>query len=304
MNKDIDKNILIVIAGATASGKTSLSIELAKLLNAEIISADSRQVYKEMNIGTAKPTIEEMSGIPHHFIGNVSIHDKYDVGIYEQEVLAFLDNYFQTNKYAVLVGGTGLYIDAVIYGLDKFPEVDIKIKNQIQQEFDEYGIEHLQKELEEKDVDYFRTVDLNNSHRLIRALSVIRQSSKPYSSFLNKNNISRNFDIIKILLEWPREKLYSRINERVDIMIDQGLEKEAGDLFLYKDLKALQTVGYKELFEYFEGKISRDSAIELLKRNTRRYAKRQMTWFRNKGQWNSFAAGDFDKIFDFIVGST
>jgi len=154
LNKDIDKNILIVIAGATASGKTSLSIELAKLLNAEIISADSRQVYKEMNIGTAKPTIEEMDGVPHHFIGNVSIHNKYDVGIYEQEVLAFLDKYFQTNKYALLVGGTGLYIDAVMYGLDKFPEVDIKIKNQIQLEFDQNGIEHLQKELEEKDNDF------------------------------------------------------------------------------------------------------------------------------------------------------
>jgi len=301
LNKDKHKNILIVIAGPTASGKTSVSIELAKSLNTEIISADSRQVYKEMNIGTAKPTYKERENITHHFIGNISIHEKYDVGIYEQDVIKFLDQYFQKNKYAILVGGTGLYLNAVLYGLDKFPTVDEEIKNQLVKDFEDNGIEYLQNELKEKDANYYNSVDKNNSHRLIRALSIIRQSGKPYSSFLNKNKPNRNFEIIKILLDRPREELYDRINKRVDIMVAQGLENEAKKLYHYRDLKALQTVGYKEFFEYFDGAITRDEAIKLLKRNTRRYAKRQMTWFRNKGDWHIFNEIVSDKILEFVT---
>ncbi len=301
MNKDKHKKLLIVIAGPTASGKTSLAIELAKKLKAEIISADSRQVYKEMSIGTAKPTINEMQGVPHHFIGNVSIKEKYDVGIYEREVLGFLEKYYQKNEYAILVGGTGLYINAVLYGLDKFPDVDEEVKLKLNEEYQEKGIEHLQNELKEVDFDYYDSVDKNNAHRLIRALSVYRQSGSPYSSFLDKTRPKREFEPIKILLDTPREVLYQRINDRVDDMLIEGLEEEAGDLYQFKHLKALQTVGYKELFKYFDGDITKEEAIDLLKQNTRRYAKRQMTWFRNKGKWNVFDAKNTDEIYDFII---
>lgn len=301
MDKESNKKILIVIAGPTASGKTSLSIELAKKLDADIISADSRQVYKEMNIGTAKPSIEEMQGVKHHFLGNVSIHNKYDVGLYENEVIAFLEDYFNDKNYAILVGGTGLYINSVLYGLDKFPEVEESVKIKLTQELEDKGIVYLQKELKKYDPEYYGKVDLNNAHRLIRALSVIIQSGNPYSSFLNKEKNSRSFQIKKILLDTPREKLYERINLRVDLMIQNGLEKEARKLYQYKNLKALQTVGYSELFSYFDEDISREEAIELIKRNTRRYAKRQMTWFRNKGEWNKFEYYDVEGIYNKII---
>ncbi len=303
MNKDKHKKILIVIAGPTASGKTSIAIELAKKLGAEIISADSRQVYKEMSIGTAKPTVKEMQGIPHHFIGNVSIKEKYDVGIYEREVLGFLEKYYQKNKYAILVGGTGLYINAVLYGLDKFPDVDEEVKLKLIEEYHEKGIEYLQNELKKVDLKYYSTVDKNNAHRMIRALSVYRQSGMPYSSFLDKIKPKREFEPIKILLDTPREILYQRINDRVDDMLKQGLEYEARDLYRFKHLKALQTVGYKELFKYFDGNLAREEAIDLLKQNTRRYAKRQMTWFRNKGEWNVFDSKNVEEIFDFIINT-
>ncbi len=303
MNKDKHKKILIVIAGPTASGKTSIAIELAKKLGAEIISADSRQVYKEMSIGTAKPTVKEMQGIPHHFIGNVSIKEKYDVGIYEREVLGFLEKYYQKNKYAILVGGTGLYINAVLYGLDKFPDVDEEVKLKLIEEYKEKGIEYLQNELKKVDLKYYSTVDKNNAHRMIRALSVYRQSGMPYSSFLDKIKPKREFEPIKILLDTPREILYQRINDRVDDMLKQGLEYEARDLYRFKHLKALQTVGYKELFKYFDGNLAREEAIDLLKQNTRRYAKRQMTWFRNKGEWNVFDSKNVEEIFDFIINT-
>jgi len=303
LNKDKHKKILIVIAGPTASGKTSIAIELAKKLGAEIISADSRQVYKEMSIGTAKPTVKEMQGIPHHFIGNVSIKEKYDVGIYEREVLGFLEKYYQKNKYAILVGGTGLYINAVLYGLDKFPDVDEEVKLKLIEEYHEKGIEYLQNELKKVDLKYYSTVDKNNAHRMIRALSVYRQSGMPYSSFLDKIKPKREFEPIKILLDTPREILYQRINDRVDDMLKQGLEYEARDLYRFKHLKALQTVGYKELFKYFDGNLAREEAIDLLKQNTRRYAKRQMTWFRNKGEWNVFDSKNVEEIFDFIINT-
>jgi len=292
--------MLIVVAGPTASGKTSLSISLAQKLSSEIISADSRQVYKEMSIGTAKPDEEEMQSIKHHFINRVSIKDEYNVGKYESDVISFLEKYFIKNDIAILTGGTGLYIDAIVNGLDDFPDIDLVIKDKLIFEFEKKGLSFLQDELKKNDPVYYKTVDLNNSHRLIRALSVIRQSNQPYSSFINKKNTKRDFEVVKILLNWSREDLYIRINKRVDLMINKGLESEVKKLYRYKSLKALQTVGYKELFEYFDGLISKDYAIELIKRNSRRYAKRQMTWFRNKGEWNIFDANKPNEILEFV----
>ncbi len=301
LDRESDKKLLIVIAGPTASGKTSMSINVAKSFDADIISADSRQVYKEMNIGTAKPDALEMEGVNHHFIGNVSIFDKYNVGKYEKEVMDFLNGYFLSNDYVILTGGTGLYIDAIINGIDEFPEIDVEIVDRLKRNFKQNGIGYLQDELRKADPMYFQTVDLNNSHRLIRALSVIKQCGKPFTSFTNKKNNKREFDVVKVLLEWPRAILYERINRRVDQMMVAGLEEEARNLLDYRYLKALQTVGYKELFEYFDGEISKNEAVELIKRNTRRYAKRQLTWFRNKGEWKYFNAQDFDGILNYIL---
>lgn len=273
---------LIVIAGPTASGKTALAIELAKYFSAEIISADARQFYQEMNIGTAKPTIQELSLVKHHFVNSHSIHDTYSVGDYEKDVIFFLENYFKKSDIAIMVGGSGMYIRAVCEGVDKYPDVPHEIRLELQDEFQKYGIEFLQKELKICDPEYYEKVDLQNPHRLIRAIEVFRASGKPFSSFQNNKKTERPFKIIKIGLNWEREQLYERINLRVDQMIENGLEKEARSLFNLKHLNALQTVGYQELFSYFEGIISREEAINLIKQNTRNYAKRQMTWFRKE----------------------
>lgn len=271
---------LIVIAGPTASGKTALAIQLAKQLNCEIISADSRQFFKEMNIGTAKPTKEELAEIPHHFINNLSIHQNIDIGEYAQNVNSFLENYFQNNQYAILVGGSGMYIDAVLFGLDEQPGSDAAIRENLEQQFLEKGITFLQNELQKIDPEYFEKVDINNTHRLMRAIEVFRISGKPYSSFRSGKKLKNTYQTNLFCLDLPREILYNRINERVDKMMENGLEDEAKSLFHLKYLQALQTVGYKELFDYFENKTDRKTAIDLIKQNTRRYAKRQLTWFR------------------------
>ncbi|MFI0490559.1 tRNA (adenosine(37)-N6)-dimethylallyltransferase MiaA [Flavobacterium sp.] len=271
---------LITIVGPTAIGKTSLSITLAQYFNCEIISCDSRQFFKEMQIGTAVPTSEELAGSKHHFIQNKSIFENYTVGDFEKEAIAKLDQLFLTNDYAVLVGGSGLYVDAVLKGFDEFPEIDTSVREEVTSNYEKLGLTYLQTELEKRDPDYFSVVAKENPQRMMRALEVCIGSGKPYSSFLNQKKNTRNFTPILIGLEAERSVIYDRINQRVDIMINEGLLAEAKYLFPHKDLNALQTVGYRELFSYFEDEISLEFAIEEIKKNTRRFAKRQLTWFK------------------------
>ena len=296
-----NKPLLICVVGATAIGKTSLAIKLAKAFNAEIISADSRQFFKEMNIGTAVPSKKELEATTHHFIQNKSIFEDYSVGDFEREAIPFLDNYFRKKKIAVMVGGSGLYVDAVVKGLDNFPEVPSEIREQLNTELNEEGIETLQNELRKIDPDYFGKVDLQNPHRLIRALEIYRATGKPYSSFLNKEIANRNFETLFIGLTAERETIYARINHRVDKMVDEGLIAEAKALWPHKDKNALQTVGYRELFDYFDGNISLEEAISEIKKNTRRFAKRQNTWFKKNEaiHWFNFET-DPTEIIHFI----
>ncbi len=274
------KPILVVIVGPTAVGKTSISIELAKKFNSIILSADSRQFYKEINIGTAKPDQKQLSEVPHYFVDNLSIHDFYSVGAFEQDVLAFLAKHFEQNRVAFLVGGSGLYIDAVLNGLDDLPQVPEELRWQIMQEIDSQGLSILLEELKAKDPVYFNAVDRSNTQRVARAIEVMRYTGLPFSSFLKKSTRTLPFEIVKIGITAERASLYENINKRVDEMMTQGQLEEARQMHEFKELYALQTVGYKELFDYFEGKCSLDEAIELVKRNTRRFAKRQLTWFR------------------------
>ena len=292
---------LITIAGPTAVGKTDLTLLLAKKYDSHIFSADSRQLYHELNIGTAKPTKEELDLTAHHFINHVSIHQEYSVGKYETEISGLFDKYFDSHSIGILTGGTGMYIKAALEGLDHFPDVDESIKNHYEKNLEEKGLEDLQYELKVKDPEYANQVDLSNSRRLIRALSVIKTSGNTFSSYLNKKEKkSLPFQEINICLTRKREELYSRINERVDIMMDRGLLEEVKALEEWQNLKSLQTVGYSELFKHLNEEISLSSAIELIKRNSRRYAKRQMTWFRNQGKWVYRDANDIESIMDFI----
>jgi tRNA dimethylallyltransferase len=274
------KKTLICVVGPTAIGKTSLAIAIAKAFSAEIISADSRQFYKEMKIGTAIPSPSELSEVTHHFIQTRSIFDSYSVGDFEKEAIELLDELFRLNDVVVMAGGSGLYLDAVVKGLDNFPKVSSKIREQLIQELNSKGIEVLQEELKSVDPIYFSNADINNPHRLIRALAIYRSSGKPMSSFLKGKERNRNFNAIYIGLQADREVIYDRINKRVDLMIEEGLVAEAKELYKFKELNALQTVGYRELFQYFEDVISEETAIEEIKKNTRRFAKRQGTWFR------------------------
>lgn len=269
---------LISIVGATAIGKTSLSIALAKHFNTEIVSSDSRQFYKEMYIGTAVPNPEELKAAPHHFIQNRSIFEDYSVGQYEKDALATLELLFKKNHIIILVGGSGLYTNAIINGLDEFPKVDIEIRNKLNKEIQLGNIQKLQDQLKELDIESYNTIEIDNPHRLIRALEICIGTGKTYSSFKNKPKKKRNFTPIKIGLSSDREILYDRINRRVDIMIENGLLDEARKLHEHKNLNALQTVGYRELFEHFDGNCSLDFAISEIKKNTRRFAKRQVTW--------------------------
>ena len=270
---------LLYIAGPTAVGKTALSIALAEALNTEIISCDARQCYREMTIGTAVPSDEERASIPHHFIQNKSIHQPFDAGAFEKEGLELLERLFQKHHHVVMVGGSGLYAKALMEGLDEFPEIDPKAAAKVKLIHQKEGLEGLQKQLKEKDPQYYKTVDLNNPRRLIRALEVWETIQKPYSSFLGQSPKKRSFTSRTLLLKLPREKLYDRINRRVEQMVDGGLEKEAQTLYSQKNLPALQTLGYREWFDHFDGKYSREETIAEIQKNTRRYAKRQMTWF-------------------------
>ena len=273
-------NNLIYVAGPTSVGKTKFSIELAKKFKTEILSCDSRQFYKETSIGTGVPSKEELSEINHHFIQHKSIREIYTVGDFEKEIIYKINKLFKYNKTLIMVGGSGMYADAVMFGLDKFPEVSKETRNQINYYYKVHGLKSLQNLLYQKDPIYFNLVDKNNPVRLIRALEVSISSGQPYSSFLGKSNKKRNFVSKMILLQCPRKKLYNKINKRVDLMLDKGLEKEAYDLMRYKELTPLKTIGYKELFNHFEGTLSLDDAINEIKKNTRRFAKKQMTWFK------------------------
>ena len=271
---------LITIVGPTAIGKTALSIEIAKHFNSEIISCDSRQFYKEMSIGTAIPSKDELNAVTHHFIQNRSIFEDYSVGQFEKDVIKKLDLLFEKHDILVMVGGSGLYVDAVLKGLDDFPDIDPIIKKNLKKLLEEEGIETLQKQLQQLDIETYQKIDLENHQRVMRALEVCIGTGKPYSSFLTDKQSKRNFIPIKIGLTADREIVYERINKRVDIMIQDGLLDEAKKLYPNKDLNALQTVGYKELFHYLDRGCDLDFAISEIKKNTRRFAKRQGTWFR------------------------
>ena len=281
MKQDINYNkTLIVILGPTSIGKTALSIKLARHFNTEIISSDSRQFFKEMKIGTAVPSTEELNSVKHHFIGNLSISDYYNVSKFEKEALHKLDDIFLKNNLAIMVGGSGLYIDAVCKGIDDLPDPDKKLRHEINEIFKSSGIEALQKKLKELDPEYYLIVDLKNPKRLMRAIEVCLQTGKTYTSLRKNKTGKRDFNIIKIGLNCEREKLFERINLRVDKMINEGLFDEVKELYKHKNLNSLNTVGYKEIFDFLDNKTSFEQAIENIKTNTRRYAKRQLTWFK------------------------
>ncbi len=292
---------LISVTGPTAIGKTALSIELAKFFKTEIISNDSRQFYKEMNIGTAVPDKEELKQIKHHFIQERSVFDDYSVGDFEKDAVERLNLIFKNHDIAVMAGGSGLYADAVIKGLDDFPVVAPEIRNSLKEKLRLRGIEPLQNNLMELDPVSYKKIDIENPQRLIRALEICKGTGKPYSSFLNKKKDKRNFTTIKIGLTADREIIYERINRRVDLMIEAGLLDEAQKLYSFKHLNALQTVGYRELFRYFDGEFTLDFAISEIKKNTRRFAKRQITWFKRDQniKWFDYQT-DPKRIIDYI----
>ena len=294
------KPVLIVIAGPTASGKTGLAIELAKHYHTEIISADSRQFYREIPIGTAAPTAGQMQEVPHHFVGNLSVTDSYNVSQYEKEVLALLDKKFSSHPVMIMAGGSGLYINAVCHGIDELPDPDPVLRKELNTLLEKDGLPALQKTLKQLDPEYFEKVDQNNPKRLLRAIEVCRQTGKKYSDLRQNQVVQRNFNILKIGLELPREVLNSRINERTNLMLQAGWIEEAKTVLPFRHLNALNTVGYKELFAYFDGKWTLDKAIEKIKTNTRRYAKRQMTWFRKDTDICWFSANDRKNIISII----
>ncbi len=280
------KNILITIIGPTAIGKTALSIKLAQHFGCDILSCDSRQFFKEMTIGTAVPNKEELAAAPHHFIQNKSIFENYSVGDFETEALQKLEELFEKNNIQIMVGGSGLYVDAVLKGFDEFPEINSEVREQINLSYDKLGIEFLQEKLKKLDPEYYSKIEnenpqtLQNPQRMKRFVEVSLGTGKPYSSFIGKRKNDRHFSPIIIGLEAPRENMYERINKRVDIMIAEGLLEEAKTLYPNRELNALQTVGYRELFDFFDKKNTLAEAVEQIKTNTRRFAKRQMTWFK------------------------
>jgi len=273
---------LITLSGPTASGKTSIAIRIAKALGTEIFSCDSRQFYEEMTIGTAVPTAAEQKEIPHHFIQHKSIHTPYSVGQFETDAIEALSDYYKQNDVAILVGGSGLYMHAVVHGIDQFPAVSEEIRSSLGERLQKNGLEDLQKELQTLDPEHFEKMDIKNPSRVLRALGVCLAAGKPYSSFLNQKKPPRPFEVYTLSVDIPRAILYDRINDRVDQMINAGLLLEAERLYPHRELNALQTVGYKEIFDFFDGNIDLDQAISQIKQNTRNYAKRQMTWIRRK----------------------
>ncbi len=295
---------LIVVIGPTAVGKTSFCVALAKHYATEIISADSRQFFKEMAIGTAKPTSIEMDGVKHHLVDHLSIQQSYTIADFESDALNLVEKLFNSHSKVIVTGGSGLYVKALCEGLDDIPEVDNSIRDTLNKAYREKGIGHLKEQLKLYDPDYYAQVDEANPQRLIRALEVYIGTGKPFSSFRQNKKKERPFHMIKIGLELPRELLYERINDRIDLMVEQGLFEEANSLYDFRDLNALQTVGYKEVFGYLDGDYDREEAIRLLKRNSRRYAKRQLTWFKRDNTTHWVSPTDFQKVIQLIDKET
>ncbi|WP_394333692.1 tRNA (adenosine(37)-N6)-dimethylallyltransferase MiaA [Cyclobacterium xiamenense] len=293
-------HILLVIAGPTAVGKTDLCINLAKKFNTAIISADSRQFFREMDIGTAKPGKDVLAQVTHYFIGNKSIHQPYDVRDFEQDALDLMERLFKEHELLILTGGSGLYLDALLKGLHEMPSIDPEIRDKLNCEYRQFGLPYLQQQLALLDPAYYQQVDLQNPQRLIRALEVCLGTGRPYSDFRKKRKSPRFFRSIKIALDRERQELYDRIDRRMDEMIRQGLFSEAERLYPYRHLNALQTVGYKEVFGFLEGSYDREEAVRLLKRNSRRYAKRQLTWFRKDPDYTWFHPDDWEQMLQWI----
>lgn len=291
---------LIVIAGATGSGKTDLSIAIAKHYAAPIISTDSRQFYRGIPIGTAQPDKEQLQAVEHHFIASHDLKQDFNCGAYEQEALARLEQLFLKHDYVVAVGGSGLYIKALCEGMDSLPEADAALREELQQQLKSEGVDAMAERLRELDPAYYEVVDRKNPARVVRALEVCLQTGKPYSSLRTGERRERPFNIVKIATDMDRAVLYERIDRRVDIMIEQGLEQEARAVYHLRELNSLQTVGYREMFDYFDGTISLEEAIELIKRNSRRYAKRQMTWLRRDEEFAWFNPAEREKIIEYI----
>jgi tRNA dimethylallyltransferase len=300
-----NKPYLISIIGPTAVGKTSVAIELAQHFNTHIISADSRQFYRELSIGTAKPTPEELAAAPHHFVNNLSIAKDYNASDFEKEVLALLPNLFKNNRRVLMCGGSGMYVDAVNNGFDRgVPTADQKLRKELKHKLESEGIESLQKQLKTLDPVFYKQVDLQNSKRLLRAIEVCLISGKPYSEIRKGEKRERPFSTLKIGLNRDRQELYERINRRVDLMVEQGLLDEVKAVSDFKDKNALKTVGYREFFDYLDGSLTFEEAIEKVKVNSRRYAKRQLTWFKRDSEIKWFAPSEIDSIIDYIEQST
>lgn len=291
---------LIVITGPTGIGKSKTGILLAKHFHSEIISADSRQIFREMTIGTAVPTKEELSEVRHHFIHSHSVTENYNASRYETEAIELIEKLFVSNNILFLVGGSMLYIDAICKGIDEIPDIPAEIRESVKNQYKTEGLESIRLQLKKLDPEYYQSVDLKNHARIIHALEVCLLTGKTYSSFRLNRNKERSFKIIKIGLNCDRELLHNKINNRVDQMIAHGLEKEARNLFHLRDLSSMNTVGYRELFDYFDGTITKDQAVELIKRNSRRYARKQITWFRNDPDVKWFEPQEYDEIKSYI----
>jgi tRNA dimethylallyltransferase len=292
--------LLVVVLGPTAVGKTSFAIQLAKHFKTEIISADSRQMFRELPIGTAAPSREEMQGVPHHFIGNLSVAERCDAGQWAQQARVVLDGLFRQHKVVICVGGSGLYIDALLNGMDELPERDDELRDELQNLFKEKGITALQEKLQLLDPEYYAEVDINNHKRLIRAIEVCMLSGGKYSDQRSGKQAELPFSVVKIGLEMDREKLYERINLRVDQMIAAGLENEARAVLAYRNNNALATVGYREMFDYFDGNTTLEKTVELIKQHSRNYAKRQMTWWRRDSAIKWFHPEKVEDVLDFV----
>tara|TARA_B100001057_G_scaffold148963_1_gene148890 strand:+ start:5096 stop:5998 length:903 start_codon:yes stop_codon:yes gene_type:complete len=292
---------LVVILGPTASGKTSLGLKIAKELNTEIISSDSRQFYKELKIGSAPPSKIELETIKHHFVQHLSVRDNYSIGQFEKDAIKKITFLFKKHDIILMIGGSGLYMDVVCDGIDSIPKTPKNIRDSINLKFEKKGVEWLNREVKRIDPLFYNNVDKHNTQRLKRCIEVFETTGKQISSYYNKARKKRNFEIIKIGISTDREKLYKKINERVDLMIKNGLIKEAKSLLKYRDQNALNTVGYKELFNYFDKNYSKEFAINEIKKNTRRFAKRQITWFRKDKKIKWFVRNELNQIFDFIA---
>jgi tRNA dimethylallyltransferase len=296
----MNSRYLIIIAGPTAVGKTDTAIRLAKRMGTEIINADSRQVYREMKTGTSVPSPFQLAQVRHHLVGHRSIHQYYNASLFELEAIEILDGLFENHKVVILAGGSGMYIEAVCHGIDDIPSVDPEIRERLQREYLENGLAAIQNRLLSADPEYYAKADLNNPKRILKALEISEMTGRPYSTFLTGHAKERNFYPLRIGLNIPREELHVNINSRVDSMMTQGLVDEARKLHPYRELNALNTVGYKELFDYFENKSSLEEAVQKIKDHTRQYARRQLTWFRNQKDTKWFLPGEDELIFNFV----